>query len=126
MDVGCGSGILSIAAALIGSQDVLAVDIDPVAVEVADENIRLNHVDDVARAQYGDLTKGVDYKADVVVANLMADLVVMMFKIHEIAKDLGIENGYRVVSNNGENAFQTVKHLHFHILGNRKFGWPPG
>jgi len=50
----------------------------------------------------------------------------MMFKIHEIAKDLGIENGYRVVSNNGENAFQTVKHLHFHILGNRKFGWPPG
>lgn len=86
MDVGCGSGILSIAAALIGSQDVLAVDIDPVAVEVADENIRLNHVEDVARAQYGDLTKGVDYKADVVVANLMADLVVMLSK--DVARHL--------------------------------------
>ena len=48
----------------------------------------------------------------------------IMFKIHEIAADLG--NGYRVVSNNGEDAFQTVKHLHFHILGKRKMTWPPG
>ena len=50
----------------------------------------------------------------------------MMYKIHEIAETLGLENGYRVVSNNGEDAFQTVKHLHFHILGKRKLTWPPG
>ncbi len=50
----------------------------------------------------------------------------MMLKIQDIAKDLGLENGYRVVSNNGEDAFQTVKHLHFHILGQRKMTWPPG
>ena len=50
----------------------------------------------------------------------------MMLKIQDIAKDLGLENGYRVVSNNGEDAFQTVKHLHFHILGKRKMSWPPG
>ena len=50
----------------------------------------------------------------------------IMFKIHEIADQMGIENGYRVVINNGENAFQTVKHLHFHILGNRRMTWPPG
>ena len=50
----------------------------------------------------------------------------MMFKIHEIAGQLGLESGYRVVSNNGEDAFQTVKHLHFHILGKRKLSWPPG
>ena len=50
----------------------------------------------------------------------------MMLKIKDIAKDLGLENGYRVVSNNGEDAFQTVKHLHFHILGKRKMSWPPG
>ena len=50
----------------------------------------------------------------------------IMFKIHEIAADLGLENGYRVVCNNGEDAFQTVKHLHFHILGKRKMTWPPG
>ncbi|MEE0741630.1 MAG: 50S ribosomal protein L11 methyltransferase [Emergencia sp.] len=78
LDVGCGSGILSIAAAMLGAEDVLGVDIDPVAVEVAEENIGLNHVEKTARAQYGDLTKGVDYKADIVVANLMADLVMML------------------------------------------------
>ncbi len=50
----------------------------------------------------------------------------MMVKIKDIAKELGLENGYRVVSNNGEDAFQTVKHLHFHILGKRKMTWPPG
>lgn len=50
----------------------------------------------------------------------------IMFKIHEIAAELGLENGYRVVINNGEDAFQTVKHLHFHILGKRKLTWPPG
>lgn len=50
----------------------------------------------------------------------------ILLKIHEIAADQGIENGYRVVINNGEDAFQTVKHLHFHILGKRKLTWPPG
>lgn len=54
---------------------------------------------------------------------LIADI---MLKIPEIAADLGLENGYRVVINNGEDAFQTVKHLHFHILGKRKMTWPPG
>ena len=50
----------------------------------------------------------------------------LMLKIKDIAADLGLENGYRVVSNNGEDAFQTVKHLHLHILGKRKLTWPPG
>lgn len=50
----------------------------------------------------------------------------ILCKIKEIAATLGLENGYRVVCNNGEDAFQTVKHLHFHILGKRKMTWPPG
>jgi diadenosine tetraphosphate (Ap4A) HIT family hydrolase len=50
----------------------------------------------------------------------------ILYKIHGIAADLGLDTGYRVVSNNGEDAFQTVKHLHFHILGKRKLLWPPG
>lgn len=49
----------------------------------------------------------------------------MMIKIGEIAKSLGLEE-YRVVSNNGASAGQSVFHLHFHIMGGRSFGWPPG
>ena len=46
---------------------------------------------------------------------------------HElIAAELGLENGYRVVINCGEDGLQTVQHLHLHILGKRKLSWPPG
>ncbi|MBR4023827.1 MAG: 50S ribosomal protein L11 methyltransferase, partial [Firmicutes bacterium] len=78
LDVGCGSGILSIAADLLGAGDVLGIEIDPVAVEVSRENLELNGCGENVRVIEGDLTKGVDYKADVVVANLMADLVEML------------------------------------------------
>ncbi|HEX9160657.1 MAG TPA: histidine triad nucleotide-binding protein [Thermoanaerobaculia bacterium] len=44
-----------------------------------------------------------------------------------IARDLKLPaDGYRVVVNTGESAGQTVFHIHFHILGGRNFGWPPG
>ncbi len=78
LDVGCGSGILSIAAAVLGAEEALGIDIDQTAVEVAEENIRLNGVGHIARAQYGDLTRGLSYEADIIVANLMADLVMML------------------------------------------------
>ena len=47
-------------------------------------------------------------------------------KVKAIAAGLGLENGYRIVVNNGEDAMQTVQHIHFHLLGGRKMGWPPG
>ena len=50
----------------------------------------------------------------------------IMLKIPEIARSLELKNGYRVVINTGEDAFQTVKHIHVHIMGKRKLTWPPG
>ena len=46
--------------------------------------------------------------------------------IQKLAKDLGLKNGFRVVTNNGLLAGQTVEHLHFHLLGGRPLLWPPG
>lgn len=43
-----------------------------------------------------------------------------------VAAKLGLSDGYRVVSNCGRRAGQEVMHLHFHLLGGRDFGWPPG
>ncbi len=43
-----------------------------------------------------------------------------------IAKEKGLDDGFRVVSNCGESAGQSVKHLHFHLMGGREFGWPAG
>lgn len=50
----------------------------------------------------------------------------MMLKIKEVAKQEGLEKGYRCVINTGDDGQQTVKHLHIHILGKRKMTWPPG
>lgn len=46
--------------------------------------------------------------------------------IAKIAAELGLKNGYRIVNNCGADGNQTVKHLHFHVLGGRLLGWPPG
>ena len=50
----------------------------------------------------------------------------MIAKGGEIARELGIGEGYRLVMNNGASAGQTVFHLHLHVLGGRALGWPPG
>ena len=45
----------------------------------------------------------------------------------EVATELGLDaGGYRIVTNTGADAGQSVDHLHFHVLGGRKFAWPPG
>ncbi|HEX2251103.1 MAG TPA: histidine triad nucleotide-binding protein [Gemmatimonadales bacterium] len=45
----------------------------------------------------------------------------------ELAREEGIDSdGYRIVTNTGRNAGQSVDHLHFHLLGGRKLSWPPG
>ena len=43
----------------------------------------------------------------------------------KLSGELGLENGFRIVSNGGEDGMQSVQHLHFHMLGGRKMGWPP-
>ena len=55
--------------------------------------------------------------------NLLGHLFLVAGKI---AKELGIENAFRLVVNNGAGAQQTVFHLHIHLLADREFTWPPG
>ena len=47
-------------------------------------------------------------------------------KIRDLAKEQGLKDGYRVVNNIGEDGGQSVKHMHFHVLGGRSLQWPPG
>ena len=46
--------------------------------------------------------------------------------IARLARELGLEKGFRVVTNAGEDGGQTVGHLHFHVLAGRPLAWPPG
>ena len=51
----------------------------------------------------------------------------LILKAAEVAETLGVkDSGYRLVINNGEDAGESVPHLHLHIIGGRSLGWPPG
>lgn len=75
IDVGCGSGILGLAAAKLGARDVLAIDLDELAVKVAKENTEKNGLAQVVRVVHGDLLEKADEMADVIVANIIADVI---------------------------------------------------
>ena len=78
-DVGTGSGVLAIVAAKLGAKRVEAVDFDPVAVRVARENVRQNGAEDIVRTERSDLLKSVAGEADLIIANIIADIIVRLF-----------------------------------------------
>lgn len=77
IDVGTGSGILAIGAALLGARDVLATDIDPTAVRVARENVAHNGLEGTITTLEGNLLDKVDASCDICVANIIADVICM-------------------------------------------------
>ena len=58
--------------------------------------------------------------ADEITADTAANVAAVFTAIPQIAKAAGLENGYRVITNVGEDGCQSVKHLHFHVLGGKK------
>lgn len=91
IDIGCGSGILSMAAVLLGAQRATGVDLDPVAVRVALENVELNNLQDKIEILHGNLTDVIREKADIVVANIMADIILILLEdVRAFIKDDGL------------------------------------
>lgn len=78
LDVGCGSGILSVAALLLGAERAVGVDIDPLAVKTAEQNAAQNRVADKFTGICGDLAQKVTGKYDVVAANIVADVIIRL------------------------------------------------
>ncbi len=95
LDVGCGTGILSIIAVKLGAEGATAVDIDEVAVKVADENCRLNGVEGKISASRAELRQVEQRKYDVVVANIIANVII---DISEIVPHYLKENGFYLTS----------------------------
>lgn len=76
-DIGTGSGILAIAAAKLGAAKVIGVDLDPVAVNSAKENVKYNNVENI-EILHGNLLDVVSGKADIIVANIIADIIILI------------------------------------------------
>jgi ribosomal protein L11 methyltransferase len=81
LDLGTGSGILMCAAAAFGAGPMLGIDNDPVAVAVAEENLRKNEVaKDRYQVRVGDLLEGIDETFDVVTANILTPVILRMLE----------------------------------------------
>ncbi|MBW4827327.1 MAG: 50S ribosomal protein L11 methyltransferase [Clostridiaceae bacterium] len=79
-DIGCGSGILSIVAAKLGAIKVIGVDLDELPVKVSKENIVLNNVQDIVDIRRGNLLDVVDERANLIVSNIIAEIIVDLIK----------------------------------------------
>lgn len=91
LDIGTGSGILGITAAKLGASKVIGVDIDPLAVKVARENVCFNQVENIMEIRQGNLLDVVKEQGDIVVANIIADIIIQLFKnIKKFLKGDGI------------------------------------
>jgi len=78
LDVGSGSGILAISAALLGCKEAVGVEIDEMAVRVARENSQINHTDDRVTFLCGDLVSKVEGCYDIICANIVADTIIRL------------------------------------------------
>lgn len=95
LDVGTGSGILSVGGVLLGAPSALGVDIDPVAVKVADENAEINGVTEKTEFVCGDLTDKVHGKFEIVTANIVADVIIRLLST---VKNYLLKGGVLIVS----------------------------
>lgn len=116
IDVGTGSGILSIAASMLGAGSIIAVDLDKVAYESAKTNVNYNKITNIS-VRHGNLLDVVPEKADVMVANIMAD-VIMGFCSE--AKTRIINNGYficsGIIQERKEDVINKLKSVGFEVL----------
>lgn len=95
LDVGTGSGILSVGGVLLGAPSALGVDIDPVAVKVANENAEINEVSDKTEFVCGDLTDKVHGKFEIVTANIVADVIIRLLST---VKNYLLKGGVLIIS----------------------------
>ncbi|QSS99009.1 50S ribosomal protein L11 methyltransferase [Pontibacillus sp. ALD_SL1] len=106
MDVGAGSGVLSIASVLLGAKHVHAFDLDDIAVKSTTINAKLNNVESQIESKQNNLLQGVDVEADLIVSNILAEIIVQ-FTDDAFAKLKS--GGYFITSGIIKNKRQLVK-----------------
>lgn len=131
LDLGCGSGILSVTGLLLGAKKAVAVDIDPMAVETAFDNLELNGLEKERLSGYdGDITsdkelcrKISEEKYDLVIANIVADVIIALAPF---VKDFMKENGYficsGIINERRDEVLESLKQAGLNVLNVRSRG----
>lgn len=116
IDVGTGSGVLSIGAAKLGAASIHALDLDEVAVQSAKENIALNRVNDIVQVTHGNLLDNVNEQADIVVANILAEIIMTFTNdAYSIVKDGGLFITSGIIATKKEDVRNSLQQAGFEI-----------
>ena len=123
LDVGCGSGILAITAALLGANKIIGCDIDEVAVKVAGENAALNGVQDRIAFHRGDLTSQVEGSFQIICANIVADVIIRLSEDagRYLAKD-GIFITSGIIDTREQDVLNALEQNGFQVIERRTSG----
>lgn len=115
-DIGCGSGILSLVSAKLGAQRVLAIDLDPLCVKTSKENIIKNKLEDKIEVKKGDLLQVLQGKADLIVANIIAEVILTMTDdIKDYIKECGIFIVSGIILEKKDRVLESLKDNDFKI-----------
>jgi ribosomal protein L11 methyltransferase len=123
IDVGCGSGILGITAAKLGSKKVTCIDLDKNAVKASKENVITNEVQDKVEVFHGDLLERTDMKSNIVVANIIADVIILLaegVKEHLLPNGIFISSG--IILDRVNDVEKALVDNGFNIVEIRKMG----
>lgn len=117
LDVGTGSGVLTIASALLGAKKITALDLDQTAVEAALENIHLNPTEAQITVQANNLLEGIKIQADIVVANILADIILKLIPdAWNRLKVGGLLIGSGIISEKREEVMERLEETGFTLL----------
>ena len=123
LDVGCGSGILSVAALLLGAGSAVAVDVDPIANTIAAENAEINGVGDTYRVVIGNVIGDEGTRAaiagayDLIAANIVASVVIPLTPmIPSMLKDTGVYISSGIIIDRLEDVKRTIIENGFEIV----------
>ncbi len=122
-DVGCGTGILAVAAIKLGGDSAVAIDRDSVAADVARHNIELNKLEHKIETKTGDLLIGETKKAKMIIANIIADIIVPFSKdAYDMLENGGVFISSGIIKERSDETRKAIERAGFQILDNKKMG----
>ena len=122
LDVGTGSGILMIAAARLGAGKLIGIDNDAIALEIAEKNLRLNHINPLCfELKAGNLADGIDGRFNLIVANILSEAILQLLEKSDrimaaksvlICSGICEENGGHVLKKMQQQGLKILEELH--------------
>lgn len=123
LDVGTGSGILAVAALLLGAKNAVGVDIDEVAVRVAKENAEINGVSERVKFLAGDLTDKVSGKFELVTANIVADVIIRLLpSLAEFLNEDGMFIASGIIDTREADVISALSDAGYELIGREESG----